>query len=69
MNIIPSRVLIEALKMMEHAQSIYRSISSFIFNRNIFFVDLTILFIDSDLFPLFIDKNTIISHELDPTAR
>ncbi|CAF4274930.1 unnamed protein product, partial [Adineta steineri] len=31
--------------------------------------NLTILFIDSDLFPTFIDKNVIVSNELDPAAR
>ncbi|CAF0771141.1 unnamed protein product [Rotaria sordida] len=31
--------------------------------------NLTILFLDSSLFPSFVDKNTIVSNELDPTAR
>ena len=69
MNVIPSHVLIEALKMMKHAQSMnHFSLIRFI-NLISFLLDLTNLFLDSDLFPSFVDKNLIVSQELDPTAR
>ena len=35
----------------------------------IILLDLKILFLHSDLFPSFIDKKTIVSNILDPTAR
>lgn len=33
------------------------------------FLGLTSLFLKSTLFPSFVDKNVVLSHELDPTAR
>ncbi len=68
MNVIPSHVLIEAFQMMKHAQSIYQLTLGF-FLYKICCLDLTILFLDSDLLPSFVDKNAIASNELDPTAR
>lgn len=68
MNVIPSHVLLGALTMMKHANSkIDRSIGNFSFNK--IRLDLTTLFISSALFPSFLDKNSVVPDELDPTIR
>ena len=67
MNVIPSHVLIEAFKTMKHVQSKSKTVC--LLCIILFRLGLTILFLDSNLFPSFVDKTAIVPSGLDPSAR